>query len=858
MPQATLAIATVGDAVARWARVQPLACAIRNGGVEITYSELDARANAVASFLTRTVPDDGSPIAAILPTGVDNIVWMLGIFRSGHVLVALDPTHPPQRTALILAETAPEVVVAGAAHETAVPAGDFDVVMAEQVDLSAPVSAVPAVDPDDRAWVLYTGGSTGAPKGVVQSHRNAHRNALNQIDHIGYTPADTVLHAYSPSVMGAMRCSLNALVAGSTIVPFDVKVEGLTALRDLLVRGDVTIYQSVATLFRHLVLSLPPDTRFAAVRRVILGGEAATRQDLAMARRHFPAGARMVTGLGSTETGTVRLRTYDFDEEPTHAKLDLGYPVDGMAISVVDENGVPLPDGQTGEILVRSDLIALGYWSPDNDDAGRFGTGADGVRSFRTGDSGVLEPDGSLRHCGRMDRQLKIRGFRVEPAEIEDVMLSHPDVGECVAFGRESDDGDTTVFAVVVAAAEREVDPLDVRAHTAARLPSYMVPTLIDVVAHLPRTAGGKTDRKAVADSHVFPEPMITSDRTADAEFDETRDHELPVLAIARSVLGVATLGATSDLGAAGGSSILAARIAAEIEHRLGIAVALKTVLEATTVRELVEGMGHDQPHSGVVFEADQTSAHAPLFFINSSGQARALSAALPTARPMFALNIFGYTKRFQGEQGPFDIGRLARMFADDIVDSRPEGPLHLVSFCGDSKLTLVIAGVLHELGRPVSSVVLVDGILVRSSLTVGARLRSIHEFGVPYLRHSLRRVVRPVRRGQHGAAPLFGRWRVGATTQPEELTDEDRADRALSRRYIEAKDTLVVDPVRCPVELLLSSEWADQDLSQLRRAAGAGLEVTTFSAYHEAMFDEPYLGRLADLVDQKLGGAGM
>lgn len=295
-----------------------------------------------------------------------------------------------------------------------------------------------AVSPPAPAYLLYTSGSTGRPKGVLQSQRNALHHARAYADALGIGPGDRVALLAPLATDTAVQDILAALLNGASLHPLDLRAEGVERIGPWLEEAGITVYHSTPTVFRHFVDGLGGET-FPGVRVVVLGGEAAVRGDVERFRRRFGPGAAFVNGLGLTESTTAL--QYAVGPETTLAReaVPIGTPVAGTEILLLDRGGNPINSHGVGEIALRGDHVALGYWRRPELTAATFGTDPEGGsrRTYRTGDLGRTLPDGLIEHAGRKDAQVKIRGFRVEPAEVEAALRGHPAVREAAVVAPE-------------------------------------------------------------------------------------------------------------------------------------------------------------------------------------------------------------------------------------------------------------------------------------------------------------------------------------------------------------------------------------------------------------------------------------
>lgn len=460
----------------------------------LTYRDLAANAVAVAREIRRS--GGTGPVGVLCRHGSTTISAMLGALVAGRAYVPLDPTFPVARLTYQLADSGADLVLTdgdSAAVLTGAPLLDVDPLLGrgepfDDTDLVAPVG------PDDLAYVLYTSGSTGVPKGVRQSHGNVVFGATNHAITFGITAADRTSVLTSFGFDMAVTDTFSALLSGAAAVPIDIRERGLGHLADALAERQVTIYHSTPTVYRYLVASLAEGARLPDIRVVLLGGEEVTARDVRLCRERFGERCVFVNGYGATEVSFIAQHHLPHDAPVDDGVLPIGRPLPGISVHLVDEAGEP---ADSGEILVRSDHVALGYHGRAAAADQKFGV-LDGERTYRTGDLARYRADGLLEFLGRADRQVKVRGYRVELGEIETVLADLPTVAQAAVVARRTADEVELVGYVVPVG---EVAVAELRAALAERLPHFMVPRAIVTLAELPLTVTGKLDERAL------PEP---------------------------------------------------------------------------------------------------------------------------------------------------------------------------------------------------------------------------------------------------------------------------------------------------------------------------------------------------------------
>ncbi|ONI86885.1 hypothetical protein ALI22I_24830 [Saccharothrix sp. ALI-22-I] len=556
----------------------------------LTCGELDRAANRLAHVLLAAGARPDQPVALCLDRGAQMVVGILAAWRVGAGYLPLDPSWPAARlTAMATGSDVPVLVTDGASREVTGPlTGPWTEVDLDTADLDAqPDTPPPATKqhPEMLAYVIHTSGSTGKPKGVrcTQGGLAALLRAMGEMMEL--TPADRLASITTPAFDVSTVEMLAPLISGATLVviPADDVADG-ALLRARIADTEATVVQGGPASWRMVVAAggVP-----AGVRLRISGGEAMTRD---LADDLQTDGATLIDGYGPTET-TVYSAAGVVSHGPDPVRL--GPAVKGTSLYVLDPLMRPVPPGVIGELHIGGAGVARGYHGLPGMTADRFRPdpfGSAGGRLYASGDLVRRHADGTLEFLGRTDRQLKVRGYRIEPGEIEAVLRAHPDVAHAVVIAWSAHAADVRLVAYAVPADPGlHEDELRrrVRPHLAARLPDYMLPAAVVVLPELPRTGTGKIDRDAL------PDPVWTTD---DVERVEPRDdNERRLAQIWREVLSMpvdAPLGVHDNFFALGGHSLTATQMLARVRVALDVDLPLATLFAAPTIAELCSNLG--------------------------------------------------------------------------------------------------------------------------------------------------------------------------------------------------------------------------------------------------------------------------
>jgi len=588
---------SIADRFTAQVRKHPQRLAIKASGTELTYDQLNQAANRVANTILSCWKHYDGPIAVLLPQGIENITVILGILKSGKFYLPFDPTVVTARDNQVLAEAKAMKIVTNAANlektgELTNSAQDVLNIDAITPDTSI-ADPVITISPDVPAYILYTSGSTGKPKGVIHSHRSVLHNVLRHTNSFFISHRDRQTLLYPTNVYGGTRDIYNALLNGASLHLYSVKDYGVSDLARWLNEEKITLYCSVATVFRHLMRSLSDIDEFPTLRLIKLGGEVTYKTDVELFKAHFPTQCLLHCGLGSTETGVVRHFFVTSDTIITGNTVPLGYAIDDLEVLLLDENREPVSPGNEGEIAIKSRYIAQGYWLQDKLTRASFMScgGNSSERIYLTGDLGYLRPDGCLEHRGRKDSQVKIRGNRVDIIEIETSLLELESVTEAAVIVRKNTLGDNELVAYCVTSQDNRVEREQLRATLTERLPGHLIPSSFVFPDSLPLTPNGKLDRKALQQSGCTrPAPQCRVLPRTPVEQE--------IATLWKKLLQTTQVGIHDNFFDCGGHSLLATQLVSHINDRFNIKLPMRILFETPDICGLgvrvVEHMAQD------------------------------------------------------------------------------------------------------------------------------------------------------------------------------------------------------------------------------------------------------------------------
>ncbi|MCX4409539.1 MULTISPECIES: amino acid adenylation domain-containing protein [unclassified Streptomyces] len=568
---------SVPELFATHVRSTPNAPAVVFGDRSVSYAELDAKANRLAHRLLALGVRPDTPVALFLERSVDLVAATLAVLKAGAAYLPLHSGYPPERLSWVMADSGATVLVTDRAMAGRTFRHNARVIVLREETDDAHENALEAepkvaVHPDQLAYVMYTSGSTGRPKGVAVTHRDVIGLAT---DHRWQGGAHERVLMHAPHAFDSSTYEMWVpLLGGGCIVGLPPGDFDPAALRDTVAAGRVTGLLMTAGLFNRMAEEAPG--LFDGVQEVWTGGDVVSATAVRRVLAAHPRTA-VVDVYGPTETTLFATCQRIAPGDPLEGGVPIGGPMDNMRVYVLDPRLRPVPVGAAGELYIAGTGLARGYLHRPDLTAQRFTAcpyGEPGERMYRTGDLVRWDEAGRLMFAGRIDDQVKVRGFRIEPAEVEAVLAREPAVRRAAVLVREDRPGDKQLVGYVVPAGGVNADPAGLRAAVAAKLPDYMVPAAVVVVDELPLTANGKLDRDAL------PAPGY---RTARAGRRPRTALEDALCTVFAEVLGLPSVGVQDSFFDLGGHSLLATRLTNRIRAALGAEVPIGVVFGSPT-----------------------------------------------------------------------------------------------------------------------------------------------------------------------------------------------------------------------------------------------------------------------------------
>jgi amino acid adenylation domain-containing protein len=808
----------------------PNAVAVVFENEQITYAELNRRANQLSHYLVRLGVGANVLVGICVERSIEMVVGLLGILKAGGAYVPVDPAFPRDRIAFMLGDAEAPVLLTQESLVGILPQTKATLV---RLDADWPITAAAGSDnlpsraaAQDLAYTIYTSGSTGKPKGVQIPHFAVVNFLESMAEKPGMTAQDRMLAVTTLSFdIAGLEIYLPLILGASVeIVSRSVYSDGNHLLAKLLSSG-ATVMQATPATWRML---LEAGWQSSPGLKILVGGEAVPGK---LANQLMQRAASVWNMYGPTET-TIWSTVRKF--EPGEACVSIGRPIANTEIFILDKVLQPVPVGVAGELLIGGDGLAKGYFKRPELTAEKFIAHPlkpdPKARLYKTGDLARYLPNGNIEFLGRIDHQVKIRGFRIELGEIESVLRQHHGIHETVVVAQEDVAGDKRVVAYFVPTQAAAPTVAELRAFLKEKLPEYMLPSIFVSLERMPLTPNGKVDRRAL------PAPEQSAIPAAD-EFVAPRDEiESKLLQIWENLLSVRPIGVRHDFFELGGHSLLAARLMAQIGREFHINVPIATLFQARTVEQLasiIRDRGWKPTWSSLI--AIQTKgSRSPFFCVHGIGGNvlgfYELSTHLGSTQPFYGLQAQG----LDGAIAPHTrVEDMAAHYVEEIRKLQPHGPYFLGGLSFGGAIALEMAQQLRGQGQQVGLLALFD--------TYAGKSKSKSSLLLKFLRLPMQRktmyVTQKTRSTVHGIWRWFYRLSLPRVLRNVRAAHQVAHSRYVMRRYDGAVTLFVpFDPS------LRSSEDPKADWQEY----APHVEVEEIPGDHLTLLDEPHVGVLA------------
>ncbi|CAM5512720.1 amino acid adenylation domain-containing protein [Streptomyces canarius] len=713
--RAAVPAVTVPALFERYVAAAPDRPALVHRGTQWTYGDLNARANQLARVLIRHGVGPERLVAVAMDNSPLLVTALLAVLKAGGAYLPLDAAYPADRITYMTDDARPVLVLTTSRVREGLPELDIPTLDLDESGLPTSVPDDLADDDltdDDRtsplvaghpAYVMYTSGSTGRPKGTTVTH-GAVTDLITPADHVALAPGDTVAQLASVSFDAATFEIWGALLNGARLALPGTRGMGPVELKEFLSDHRVTVCWLTAGLF-HEMVDADPEI-FRPVRHLLAGGDVLSAAHCRTLLGRLPH-LRLVNGYGPTENTTFStthtVRAEDLDGA---ASVPIGRPLPGSRAYVLDARLQLCPPGVAGELHVAGPGLARGYLNRPGLTAQRFVAdpyGRPGERMYRTGDVARWGRDGQLEFLGRTDRQVKVRGYRVEPGEIENALLSLACVRQAAVTVRDDGPAGRLLAAWVVPAPGLDVREEQVRAELADLLPAHLLPATLTVLDALPLTANGKVDRDALPFAGLAAGTPSGEPRTV---------REKILCELFAEVLGIPRMGIHDSFFEMGGHSLLVARLITVIRKRLHVDVPFRALFAAPTVAQLAPRLGPSTQWEAfrTVLPLRSTGTDTPLFCVHPlaglSWAYAPLARHIPASVPLYGLQARGF---YDSDPLPGSLREMAAHYLQEMRRVQPAGPYHLLGWSLGGVIAQEMAVQLQEAGERTASLVLLD-----------------------------------------------------------------------------------------------------------------------------------------------------
>jgi amino acid adenylation domain-containing protein len=682
--------------------------AVDDGSRQLTYGRLQKSIRQLAELIAEQTKA-GDLVGILLPSSVEYPAAMLACLACGRMFVPLD-THYPQTWISDVVEQSAMVAVICRSDDPQIASISAHICRIDVCGVGSGGSSPQPAGLDDPAFLLFTSGSTGRPKGIVNSQRNLLRRVAQYAGAGHINETDRFLPLSSECTIAGLRERLTALLTGGTLHLADVQLAGGREILSRLRNSEISIIYAVPALLRTL-MQLGDESAPPSLRIVRVGGEAVLWSDVERLRHWLPADCRIQLGYSSTEAPIMQwFVPKDFPQEGS--RVPLGYPLSGNALAIVDEDGTVVAPGEVGELVVRSPYVALGRWVDGRCSGEDFPTDPNdpACRILRTGDLVRLRSDGLIDLVGRTDRQIKIRGQRVEPGELEAQLRLQPGVRDAAVLPRQV--GRNWWLIAYVVSDDRSDDVATRLKNDVRRLlPAPFQPQRIHLIEAIPRLASAKLDMKALQSLDEEFQRIETTQLPQSIGEAPRGKTELAVAEIWKRVLELDAVDRNADFFDLGGDSLMTLNLMFEIEDVLGVDLPVTMIYQTPTIASLSAALDARTKHEfAPLILVRKGTEGAPLFIVHGVGgnvmELVGVGRQIVSAGPVYAIQAKG----LDGQAEPYrSITDMADYYLTSIREVFPEGPYHLAGYSSGGLIALEMAQMLRRSGESAASLTLID-----------------------------------------------------------------------------------------------------------------------------------------------------
>ncbi|MCO5948031.1 non-ribosomal peptide synthetase [Mucilaginibacter flavidus] len=690
----------------------PDSIALRKGQHSLTYQELNHAANRLAHFLIGNGIVPGTNVGLLVSRGFDMITGMLGILKAGAAYVPIDPEYPVDRQEYIVRQSGLRLVVADKAYPLKNVIGPEKLLLIGESEQNTFINTNPnlVIDSSQLAYTIYTSGSTGRPKGVMIVHHSA-INLISWVnERFSIGSDDSLLFITSMCFDLSVYDIFGMLAAGGKVVIAEnAEIQDVRVLQDMLVRYNITFWDSVPTTLDYLVRNLEQDRkgyRYNGLKTIFMSGDWIPVSLPSRIKKFFPE--TQVVSLGGATEATVWSNYFIVEQTKKDWKsIPYGRPINNNFFYILDDNLSPVQMGETGDLYIGGAGVACGYANdPEKTDASfmpdPFNDTAGGMM-YRTGDLGRMMPDYNMEFLGRKDNQVKINGFRVELGEIESVLNSCEAVYNAIVLANEGTDGNKRLVAYVMPKGRFEKQLFADFLRT--KLPEYMIPGTWVELESLPLNSNGKIDRKAL------PEHREVHDARK-ILLEPATETEKMLTVIWKGCIGISECSIDDNFFALGGHSLMAVQILSKIEKKIGKKMQLAVLFKHPDIRSLAAFIENEKKE--IIYKSlvaiKPSGSKTPLYIIHGEGlnvlNFSSLAEYMDEERPIFGLQA----RALNGEDAPEEtIQQIAAYYLGEILQHNPNGPYLIAGYSFGGYVAVEIEKQMEAMGKTIQMLIMFD-----------------------------------------------------------------------------------------------------------------------------------------------------
>jgi amino acid adenylation domain-containing protein len=695
----------------------PKKTAVRTPAGSCSYAKLNQNANRIAHALLGETARKSARVALYFDPGSQAIAAILGSLKAGKCYIPLDPGDPEERLCQIMEDSSPELILTDDAHLQWVKTSlgsSCPILNVSELDERLPVTN-PGIGnlPQSLAYIFYTSGSSGRPKGVCQTHENIIHYVDSYSSTLELQPKDSISLLFSLSFSASNMDIYGALLNGATLCPYNVRREGIESLRFWLEAQSITVLHMVPSLFRYLVSGLATDKKLPSVRAIDLGGEAIYQTDLELFRKHFPEDANLYNHFAATELSVICQYKCGAEGVLEHDILPVGKPAQDVELYILDGNGHAVNSGETGEIHIQSPYLSPGYWNqPElNRTAFQAAEGRQGWRTYRTGDFGYRDEKGHLFVAGRSDSRVKVRGHSVDLSQVEVAINQLELATEIAVIFKPAPDDRLAAYLAGVSPEDQHRSAIRLRLQR--KLPRYMIPAEIQFVDHLPKTPSGKIQRQALG--QLQPRDIPRGDQASQMTSHSRWEHDIETMF--RELLDDHAQDSDDDFFALGGDSLQFMTLHTMIEKHFGLFIGIDEILQDPSIAGIAVRLEKKSAERAVnvapqrmMLPVRPLGTGTPFFVVHGANGHAFVSPKfmdlLGAGRPFFAFQARGLDGRSQPHKS---IRVMAADYVTELKKQQAQGPYMLGGICAGGVIAIEMAHQMRQAGDTVAPLLLID-----------------------------------------------------------------------------------------------------------------------------------------------------